>query len=160
MGRGSRRAETVLAAKKHKRRKRFNHKEHRDRKEKSLRILFYVFFAFLEVTSSVFQSVSVSAPCFSNRTPKSATPASPPAATSASPAHPASLRRQKMRLFTGLVACFGQPCQKQPSTKSASLSFGKTKSGRTRKVGRVTPCAPPLANRRPARRGLRALPTI
>lgn len=40
-----------------------------------------------------------------------------------------SLRRQNARLFFGFVACLGQPCQKQPSTKMASLSFGKTKSG-------------------------------
>jgi hypothetical protein len=36
---------------------------------------------------------------------------------------------QNARLFFGLVSCFGQPCQKQPSTKIASLSFEKMKSG-------------------------------
>jgi hypothetical protein len=44
---------------------------------------------------------------------------------------PASLRRQKARLFAGFVACLGQPCQKQPSTKIAVRDLGKTKSGRT-----------------------------
>ena len=44
----------------------------------------------------------------------------------------ANFLRQKAALFQGFVACFGQPCQKQPSTKTASLSLGKTKSGRTR----------------------------
>ena len=44
---------------------------------------------------------------------------------------PDSLRRQNARLFAGFVACLGQPCQKQPSTKSASRICLKTKSGRT-----------------------------
>jgi hypothetical protein len=42
-----------------------------------------------------------------------------------------NFRCQKARLFFGLVACLGQPCQKQPSTKSASRTCLKTKSGRT-----------------------------
>jgi len=41
----------------------------------------------------------------------------------------ASLRRQNAALVLGLVACLGQPCQKQPSTKTASLIAGKIKSG-------------------------------
>lgn len=41
----------------------------------------------------------------------------------------ASLRFQKPRLVAGVVACLGQECQKQPSTKTASLSFGNRKSG-------------------------------
>ena len=40
-----------------------------------------------------------------------------------------NFRRQNARLFAGLVACLGQPCQKQPSTKTASLNLEKTKSG-------------------------------
>src|ERR1035437_1083190 len=52
---------------------------------------------------------------------------------------PDSFRRQNARLFLGLVARFGQPCQKQPSTKTASRAFGKTKSGlpKARNPGRV-----------------------
>ena len=34
----------------------------------------------------------------------------------------------------GRVKCRGHPCQKQPSTNTASLSFGKTKSGLTENV--------------------------
>ena len=45
----------------------------------------------------------------------------------------ANFFRQNAALFRGFVACRGQPCQKQPSTKTACLSLGKTKSGRTRK---------------------------
>ena len=45
----------------------------------------------------------------------------------------ANFFRQNAPLFFGFVACCGQPCQKHPSTKIASLSLGKTKSGRTRK---------------------------
>lgn len=41
----------------------------------------------------------------------------------------ASFFRQKAALFFGFVACFGQLCQKQPSTKTASLCRGKMKSG-------------------------------
>lgn len=37
--------------------------------------------------------------------------------------------RQNLEFCLGIVPCFGQPCQKQPSTKSASLALGKTKSG-------------------------------
>ena len=44
---------------------------------------------------------------------------------------PASLRCQNARLLAGLVACLGQPCQKQPSTNTAVRDFEKTKSGRT-----------------------------
>src|SRR5258708_5498588 len=40
-----------------------------------------------------------------------------------------NFRRQNAALPFGFVPCFGQPCQKQPSTKIASLSFGKMKSG-------------------------------
>ncbi len=36
---------------------------------------------------------------------------------------------QKTRLLTGRFECLGQPCQKQPSTKTATFCFGKTKSG-------------------------------
>ena len=39
--------------------------------------------------------------------------------------------------FFGLE-CFGHPCQKQPSTKSARRCLGKTKSGRTRTAERST----------------------
>jgi hypothetical protein len=42
-----------------------------------------------------------------------------------------NLRRQNTALPFGFVPCLGQPCQKQPSTKTASRSFGKIKSGRT-----------------------------
>jgi len=42
---------------------------------------------------------------------------------------PESFRRQNARLYFGFVACLGQPCQKHPSTNTASLSFRKTKSG-------------------------------
>ena len=45
---------------------------------------------------------------------------------------PANLRRQKARLFFGLVACLGHPCQKQPSTNSASRTCLNTKSTFTR----------------------------
>ena len=45
---------------------------------------------------------------------------------------PASLRCQNARLFFGCVACLGQPCQKQPSTKSAMRDLGKIKSTVTR----------------------------
>jgi len=41
------------------------------------------------------------------------------------------LLRQNSALPLGCVPCLGQPCQKQPSTKIASLSLGKTKSGLT-----------------------------
>ena len=65
---------------------------------------------------------------------------------------PASFFFQKARLFAGLVTCRGQPCQKQPSTNSASRTCLNTKSGRTQKtVGRVTPCAPFLRSPQPAR---------
>jgi hypothetical protein len=37
--------------------------------------------------------------------------------------------RQNAALFWGCVACLGQPCQKQPSTKTANFNRGKTKSG-------------------------------
>ena len=36
---------------------------------------------------------------------------------------------QKVRRVAGCVPCCGQPCQKQPSTKSASRACLKTKSG-------------------------------
>ena len=41
---------------------------------------------------------------------------------------------QKAALVFGWVAWSGQPCQKQPSTKTASLRARKTKSGFTRKA--------------------------
>ena len=44
----------------------------------------------------------------------------------------ANFFRQNAALFLGFVACRGQPCQKQPSTKTANLSLGKTKSAFTR----------------------------
>jgi hypothetical protein len=46
-----------------------------------------------------------------------------------------NLRFQKGRLPRGRVECLGQPCQKQPSTNTAILNFGNTKSGRP-KTGR------------------------
>ncbi len=36
---------------------------------------------------------------------------------------------QNSLLLTGTLACFGQPCQKQPSTKTATRCLRKTKSG-------------------------------
>ena len=39
--------------------------------------------------------------------------------------------RQKAALFRGWMKCRGHPCQKQPSTNTASLRARKTKSGRT-----------------------------
>src|SRR6266571_3278373 len=42
---------------------------------------------------------------------------------------PCSLALQKSLLFTGRFECCGQQCQKHPSTKIASLSLRKTKSG-------------------------------
>lgn len=36
---------------------------------------------------------------------------------------------QKARRVAGKVACLGQPCQKQPSTKTIRRCFGNTKSG-------------------------------
>jgi hypothetical protein len=42
-----------------------------------------------------------------------------------------NFRCQNARLFFGWVACLGQPCPKQPSTKIAVRCFLKTKSGRT-----------------------------
>lgn len=41
----------------------------------------------------------------------------------------ASFLLQKARLFAGRFECFGQPCQKQPSTNTATRCFWKTKSG-------------------------------
>jgi len=40
-----------------------------------------------------------------------------------------SFRRQNARLPLGIRPCFGQPCQKQPSTKTAKRAARKTKSG-------------------------------
>ena len=40
---------------------------------------------------------------------------------------------QNARLFAGMLECFGQPCQKQPSTKMARRCWRKTKSGTTEK---------------------------
>jgi hypothetical protein len=39
------------------------------------------------------------------------------------------LRVQNSTLVVGNRPCVGHPCQKQPSTKMASLDFGKAKSG-------------------------------
>ena len=36
---------------------------------------------------------------------------------------------QNRRLLAGRLECFGQPCQKQPSTKTANLILENTKSG-------------------------------
>jgi hypothetical protein len=47
---------------------------------------------------------------------------------------PLIFRRHHAARFAGHVACFGQPCQKQPSTKMASRTCRKTKSGRTANV--------------------------
>jgi len=41
----------------------------------------------------------------------------------------ASFAAQNARLFTGRLECCGHPCQKQPSTKTASLFNRNTKSG-------------------------------
>ncbi len=41
----------------------------------------------------------------------------------------ASLAVQNSRLLVGWLACFGQLCQKHPSTKTATLDFANTKSG-------------------------------
>lgn len=41
----------------------------------------------------------------------------------------ASLATQNARLFTGRLECCGHPCQKQPSTKTASLFDRNIKSG-------------------------------
>lgn len=49
----------------------------------------------------------------------------------------AILSRQNRALVLGLVPCRGQPCQKQPSTNTATWSRGKMKSGRTRPVERT-----------------------
>ena len=46
----------------------------------------------------------------------------------------ANFCRQNAALPFGCVACFGHPCQKHPSTKTASRSLGNTKSGRTWKL--------------------------
>lgn len=54
--------------------------------------------------------------------------------------------RQNAALFAGHVACSGQPCQKHPSTKTATRDGPKTMSGRRRRsasTGRST------RNRRP-----------
>jgi hypothetical protein len=67
----------------------------------------------------------------------------------------ANFFRQNAALPFGFVPCFGQPCQKQPSTKSASRTCRKTKSGRTRKVGRRCCAAATLGPRSNA-----ALPRI
>jgi len=40
-----------------------------------------------------------------------------------------NLSVQNVLLVFGLDPCFGQPCQKQPSTKTATRLLGKTKSG-------------------------------
>ena len=40
-----------------------------------------------------------------------------------------SLFSQKARFVPGIPPCFLQPCQKQPSTKTANRAAGKTKSG-------------------------------
>ena len=54
---------------------------------------------------------------------------------------PSILRRHHAARCAGHVACFGQPCQKQPSTKIAARDLRKTKSGRTASRGlRVEGC--------------------
>lgn len=68
---------------------------------------------------------------------------------------PVSFFCQNARLFFGCVACLGQPCQKQPSTKITVRDLRKTKSGRTRKVGRCCRAAPIIGPR-----GNAALPRI
>lgn len=40
-----------------------------------------------------------------------------------------NLRSQNARLLFGCLPCFGQPCQKQPSTKTVSRCLRKVKSG-------------------------------
>lgn len=56
----------------------------------------------------------------------------------------ASFTSQKRRFDTGLDACLGHMCQKQPSTKIAIRSRGNTKSGfpniRLRRRQPVSPC--------------------
>jgi hypothetical protein len=42
---------------------------------------------------------------------------------------PAILLAQNSLFAFGIVPCFGQPCQKHPSTKIASLTDGNAKSG-------------------------------
>lgn len=41
-----------------------------------------------------------------------------------------SFASQNSRFVAGTTPCTGQPCQKQPSTNTATRCFGKTKSGR------------------------------
>lgn len=45
-----------------------------------------------------------------------------------------SFRFQKAARTSGMVPCDGQQCQKQPSTKTTTRSFRKTKSGAHRTV--------------------------
>lgn len=40
-----------------------------------------------------------------------------------------SFARQKLTLERGAILCSGQPCQKQPSTNTATLGATKQKSG-------------------------------
>ena len=44
---------------------------------------------------------------------------------------PVILPFQNARLLDGIRQCLGQPCQKQPSTNTATQEARKTKSGRT-----------------------------
>ena len=46
-----------------------------------------------------------------------------------------SLEAQKSLLDLGTLPCIGQECQKQPWTKTTSLSRGKTKSGQEQPEG-------------------------
>lgn len=48
---------------------------------------------------------------------------------------PASFLFQKARLPVGILQCFGQPCQKQPSTNKTNRCLQKVKSGFP-KIGR------------------------
>ena len=61
----------------------------------------------------------------------------------------ANFRRQNAAFPFGRVPCRGHPCQKQPSTNTASRAARNTKSGRTREVRRIAPRPPPF---RPAER--------
>lgn len=59
-----------------------------------------------------------------------------------------SLRDQNSRLFVGIFECFGQPCQKQPSTNTATFNFGNTKSGLPNSLKlRLQPVKPSDLNR-------------
>ena len=46
------------------------------------------------------------------------------------------LFRHHAAFALGQVMCFGQPCQKQPSTKTATLATGKARSALRRVPGK------------------------